>query len=81
MTSPIPNSTADRTKKKNVNESKLTLSYKKPTERTIIYKVIHNNSAVNNKCSALDTLLAILRISKKNKIKYRLISPINIIYI
>ena len=36
ITSPIPNSTADNTKKKNVRESKLRLSYKKPTDKTII---------------------------------------------
>ena len=81
ITNPIPNSTADKTKKKKVNDNKLTLSYKNPTERTIIYRVIQSNSAVNNRWSALETLLAILKISKKNKIKYRLISPINIRYI
>ena len=76
----MPNSTADKTKKKKVSESKLTLSYKNPTDRTMIYNVIQSNSAVNSKCNALETLFAILKISKKNKTKYRLISPINIKY-
>jgi hypothetical protein len=74
---PIPNSTADSTRKKNVNDSKFMLSYKKPTLNTIMYKVIHNNSAVNSKCSALDILLDILSNIKKNRIKYKFKSPIN----
>lgn len=36
ITSPIPNSTAERTKKKNVNDKKFMLSYKKPIESTTI---------------------------------------------
>ena len=81
ITNPIPNSTADKTKKKKVNDNKFTLSYRNPTESTIIYKVIQRSSAVSNKCNALETLFAILNISKKNKTKYKLISPINIKYI
>jgi hypothetical protein len=46
-----------------------------------MYKVIHSNSAVNNKWSAFETLLEMLKISKKNNIKYKLMSPINIVYI
>lgn len=69
ITRPIPNSTAERTKKKKVNDNKLILSYKNPTDKTIIYKVIHNNSAVKSKCKALETLFAILKINKKNKMK------------
>ena len=49
ITKPMPNSTADKTKKKKVNESRLELSYRKPIESTITYKVIHKSSAVNNK--------------------------------
>ena len=81
ITKPIPNSTADKTRKKKVKESKLTLSYKKPIDKTMMYNVIQSSSAVNSKCSALETLFAMLKISKKNKTKYRLISPINIRYI
>lgn len=33
ITKPIPNSTADSTRKKNVSERKFTLSYKKPMDR------------------------------------------------
>ena len=56
------------------------MSYRKPTDRTIIYKVIHRSSAVRSKCSALDMLLVKLKINKKKRIKYKLISPINIFY-
>ena len=80
ITNPIPNSTADKTRKKNVNDKRLILSYKKPIDSTMIYKVIHSNSAVSNRCNALDTLFAILKINIKNKIKYKLMSPINIKY-
>ena len=76
-TNPIPNSIADRTKKKNVRESKLILSYKNPIERTIKYKVIHKISAVNNRCRALLTFRATLRKKRKKIIKYKLISPKN----
>lgn len=81
ITNPIPNSTADKTKKKNVSDNKLMLSYKKPTDNTIIYNVIQSNSAVKSKCSALETLFEILNINKKKRTKYRLMSPININYI
>ena len=69
ITRPIPNSTADRTRKKKVKEIIFKLSYKSPIDKTIIYRVIHNNSAVNNKCNALETLFEILRNSRKNSIK------------
>ena len=81
MTRPIPNSTADKTRKKNVRLSTFKLSYRKPIVKETMYNVIHNISAVNNKCSALVTLFAMLRNIKKNKIKYKFVSPINIIYI
>ena len=35
ITKPIPNSTADKTKKKKVKESKFVLSYSKPIDSTI----------------------------------------------
>ena len=80
---PIANSTADNTKKKKVNDSKLILSYKNPTDNTTIYNVIHNNSAVNNKWIELTTLLVILKNIKKNNKKYKFKSPtiINYIYL
>jgi hypothetical protein len=76
----MPNSTADKTRKKNVKLSTFRLSYNKPMVKETIYSVIHNISAVNNKCSALVTLFAMLKNIKKNKIKYKFVSPINIIY-
>lgn len=69
MTNPMPNSTADSTKKKNVSDSKLTLSDMYPTAKTTMYNVIQSNSAVNNKCRALVTLNEILNKIRKNKIK------------
>lgn len=36
ITSPIPNSTADNTKKKNVKDKKFKLSYRNPMDNTII---------------------------------------------
>lgn len=65
----MPNSTADSTKKKNVSDSKLTLSDMYPTAKTTMYNVIQSNSAVNNKCRALVTLNEILNKIRKNKIK------------
>ena len=46
----------------------------------MIYNVIQRSSAVNSKCSAFETLLEMLTNNKKNKIKYKLASPINIKY-
>jgi len=43
------------------------LSYKKPTAKVIIYNVIQSNSAVNSKCKAFETLVTILKTSKKIK--------------
>ena len=80
ITRPIPNSTADKTKKKKVNDNRLILSLKKPILNTMIYNVIQRSSAVNSKCNAFETLLEILTNNKKNKIKYKLASPINIKY-
>ena len=80
ITNPIPNSTADKTKKKKVNERRLILSTRNPTERTITYKVIHSNSATNNKCNELEILKEILNKIKKKRTKYMLTSPINTMY-
>ena len=49
ITRPIPNSTADNTRKKNVNDRKLTLSYKNPIDSDNMYRVIQSISAVSNK--------------------------------
>ena len=65
---PRPNSTADRIKKKNVKDNKFVLLNNKPIYNVIIYKVIHINSAVNNKCSEVFTFKTIL-IKIKKKIK------------
>lgn len=75
ITNPKPNSTADRTKKKNVRDSKFRLSNIRPESSTIIYSVTHNNSAVNNKCNAVFTLTSIVRKKKKNIISVKLMSP------
>jgi len=65
----MPNSTADNTRKKNVKDNKLMLSYKKPTAKVIMYSVIQSNSAVNKRCKAFETLVTMLKSNKKNKKK------------
>ena len=80
ITKPKANSTAENIKKKNVKESILTLSKIKPTSKTIIYRDIHNNSAVKRRCRAVLTFSIIVRKKMKNKIKTRFKSP-NIIYL
>ena len=47
--SPIPNSTADKTRKRNVRDIKFKLSYEIPIDNVIKYKVIHKISAVKSK--------------------------------
>lgn len=78
---PKPNSTADKIRKKNVKDNILRLSKIKPINKHNMYNVIHNNSAVNNKCSAVFTFKAILVniIKKITKTKFK--SPKTIIYI
>lgn len=66
-TKPIPNSIAEKIKKKNVKDSMFKLSYTRPTNKTIEYKVIHNNSAVNSKCNAVLVLISKLPSMKKKK--------------
>ena len=75
ITNPKANSTAENIKKKKVRESMLTLSKIKPTNKTIIYRDIHNNSAVRRRCSAVLTFNIIVRKKIKNKIKTRFKSP------
>lgn len=72
---PKPNSTADKIKKKNVNERRFKLSYASPIKSVIIYKVIHRISAVNSKCRAVFTFSAILANIIKNIKKIKLKSP------
>ena len=72
---PNPNSTADKIKKKNVKDRRLTLSYIKPTTKTSVYKVIHRNSAVRSKCTAVFTLITILENIKKNNNIIKFTSP------
>ena len=76
ITRPIPNSTADKTRKKNVRDKKLTLSYRKPIDKDNIYKVIQSISAVNSKWSAVLTFMIIVTSMRKNSIENKLISPI-----
>lgn len=66
-TKPIPNSIAEKTKKKKVKDKIFKLSYTNPINKTIAYKVIHNNSAVNNKCKEVLVLIKILNKIKKKK--------------
>jgi hypothetical protein len=80
ITKPIPNSTADRTRKKNVNDKKFTLSYKSPIDKDNTYKVIQSISAVSNKCRAVFTFTIIVTNIKKNIIEKRFRSPIYICY-
>lgn len=76
---PIPNSIAERTRTKNVKETMFRLSNTNPIKRQIAYSVIHNNSAVNNKCRDVFVLITILNRSKKKKIinKFKLSTIIN----
>ena len=77
--SPIPNSIADKTKKKNVKERMFKLSYIKPINKVIAYIVIHNNSAVSNKWSDVLVFMTILNsINKKNKKNKFMLSTINL---
>lgn len=46
----------------------------------MMYKVIQSNSAVKRRCSAFVILNTSVKKIKKNKIKYKFISPKNIIY-
>lgn len=66
-TRPIPNSIAEKTKKKKVRDRMLRLSYIKPIKRTRVYKVIHKSSAVSNKCKAVLVFITMLNIIRKKK--------------
>lgn len=77
---PKPNSTADNIKKKNVNDSKFKLLNTKPIIKEAAYKVIHNSSAVNNKCRAVFTFITMLAMKKKKMSNIVFKSPIPIMY-
>jgi len=74
-TKPIPNSTAESTRKKNVRDIKFILSKRVPKLKTIKYKVIQSNSAVKRRCNAVVTLILILEKRMKNINIKRLVSP------
>jgi hypothetical protein len=78
ITSPIPNSTADSTRKKNVRERKFTLSYNNPIDKERTYSVIQSISAVRSRCRAVFTLTIIVTSIKKNSIENRFRSPMYI---
>ena len=69
---PIPNSIAEKTKKKKVKDTKFKLSKIKPIISIIIYRVIHKISAVNNKCRLVLIFIITLKINKKKKEKINL---------
>lgn len=79
-TNPIPNSTADKTKKKKVKDKRFKLSYDNPTAKVKKYKVIHNISAVSNKCKAELTFIQTEDSIITKTIIKMLISPKYIIY-
>lgn len=67
-TKPTPNSIAESTKKKKVNETRFKLSKIVPTHKTIRYRVIHKSSAVKSRWRAVVTLVLILAKRIKNTI-------------
>ena len=77
---PKPNSTADNIRKKNVSDNIFKLSNIKPRTKDAEYRVIHNNSAVKRRCSAVFTLITILAKKKKKKRNIIFNSPMLIIY-
>lgn len=70
-TRPIPNSIAEKTKKKNVKDNIFKLSKIKPTNKTIAYKEIHKISAVKSKWRAVLVFMKTLNKIKKKKINKR----------
>jgi hypothetical protein len=71
---PIASSIAENIKKKNVRDKIFKLSKVNPIIRVKAYKVIHANSAVNNRWRAVFVLMKILKIinNKKKKSKFKL---------
>ena len=79
--SPILNSTAEKIKKKNVNDNILMLSNRNPTKIETLYKDIHTISAVNKRERDVELLImnenSIIKMDIINKFK----SPIKICFI
>ena len=80
-TKPIPNSTAESTKNKKVNDNRFKLSYEIPTDKVKKYKVIHRISAVNSRCKAELTFMQIELKIIINTIINKLTSPIYIYFL
>ena len=57
---PILNSIAEKIKKKNVKDNTFKLLKMIPISKTIVYKIIHNNSAISNKFKDEFVLISIL---------------------
>lgn len=74
---PTPSSNAENIKKKNVKPRMFKLSYIRPINNIIAYKVIHRSSAVNNKCKAVFVLIRRLPNMKKKKMNNKFKSPKN----
>jgi len=72
---PNPNSTAERMRKKKVNDRIFRLSNTSPRIRTRIYNVIQSNSAVSKRCSAVFIFNAILANIIKNNNNTKFKSP------
>ena len=77
-TKPIPNSTAERTRKRKVSDNKFKLSYEIPKDNVKKYRVIHSISAVNRRCKAELTFIQIELKIIMNTIINKLASPIYI---
>ena len=72
---PIENSIAEKIKKKKVNDNKFKLSYKNPKYKTILYKEIHNNSAINNKFNDEFIVIKNKKNNRKNEKNNKFKSP------
>ena len=73
---PIPNSIAEKTKKKNVKDKTFKLSKITPIKKTIAYKVIQSSSAVNKRWRLVFVFTIILNSNKKKKKINKFKSPI-----
>jgi hypothetical protein len=76
----MPNSMAEKTKKKKVKDKTFKLSKINPINKTIPYKVIQSNSAVKSKCRLVLVFIITLKSNIKKKKNKILISPIIIKY-
>lgn len=76
-TKPTPNSTAEKIRKKKVNDNIFKLSYDKPKNKVNMYKVIQSSSAVKSKCNDVLVFINMLKNKIKKKIIIVLKSPHN----